>query len=128
MQRLLLLVLVFCLSGLVSPDPAQARGFSDETAALGNIAQADLPPEARYVLAAIRRGGPFPYAKDGVVFGNRERALPRQARGYYTEYTVRTPGTRGRGARRIVVGGVPAESRDLYYSDDHYQTFRRIRE
>ena len=62
------------------------------------------------------------------MFGNRERALPRQARGYYTEYTVRTPGTRGRGARRIVVGGSPAESRELYYSDDHYQSFRRIRE
>ncbi len=94
----------------------------------GTISMSALPPEARNVLAAIRRGGPFPYAKDGTVFGNRERLLPRRPRGYYTEYTVRTPGVGGRGARRIIVGGKPPESGEYWYSDDHYQSFRRIRE
>jgi ribonuclease T1 len=82
----------------------------------------NLPPEARETLALIRTGGPFPHARDGVVFGNRERLLPQQPRGYYREYTVRTPGVRDRGPRRIVKG----ERGELYYTEDHYQTFRRI--
>jgi ribonuclease T1 len=81
-----------------------------------------LPAEARQTLAHIKAGGPFPYAKDGTVFGNREGQLPKRNGGYYREYTVKTPGARDRGARRIV-SGVPGE---YYYSDDHYQTFRRI--
>ncbi len=87
-----------------------------------------LPREARETLALIRAGGPFPYSKDGTVFGNRERLLPRQPRGYYTEYTVKTPGSRDRGARRIVAGGDPRSSGEYWYTDDHYQSFRRIRE
>jgi ribonuclease T1 len=87
-----------------------------------------LPREARETLALIRAGGPFPYSKDGTVFGNRERLLPRQPRGYYTEYTVRTPGSRDRGARRIVAGGDPRTSGEYWYTDDHYRSFRRIRE
>jgi ribonuclease T1 len=86
-----------------------------------------LPPEARATLQHIRDGGPFPYSRDGVVFGNRERILPPQPRGYYHEYTVRTPGERTRGARRIVCGGNVTSVSECYYSDDHYQTFRRIR-
>lgn len=89
---------------------------------------AALPSEAKAVIVLIRKGGPYPYPKDGVVFGNREKILPKQARGYYTEYTVKTPGERTRGARRIVVGGEPRASTELYYSDDHYQSFKRIRE
>ena len=81
-----------------------------------------LPPEARQTLALIKAGGPFPYAKDGSVFGNREGMLPKRSRGYYKEYTVKTPGSRDRGARRIVAG-IPGE---YYYTDDHYRTFKRI--
>jgi ribonuclease T1 len=66
-----------------------------------------LPPEARHTHRLILKGGPFPYDKDGTVFGNRERLLPRKARGYYREYTVKTPGARNRGAKRIVCGGKP---------------------
>jgi guanyl-specific ribonuclease Sa len=83
-----------------------------------------LPPEAVTTLAAIERGGPFPYDRDGTVFQNRERRLPEQPRGYYREYTVTTPGSRDRGARRIVTGGQPPEI--YYYTDDHYRTFRRV--
>ena len=88
------------------------------------IAVADLPPEAQQTLHDIERGGPFAYARDGVVFGNYEHELPKRPRGYYHEYTVRTPGKRNRGIRRIVAGGAG----EYYYSPDHYQTFRRIQE
>ena len=75
----------------------------------------------------IHAGGPFPYEKDGTVFGNRERLLPRKARGYYREYTVRTPGLSHRGARRIVCGGeVPRQPDACYYTADHYASFRMI--
>ena len=82
----------------------------------------DLPREARETLALIRAGGPFPYSRDGAVFGNREALLPKRSRGYYREYTVKTPGARDRGARRIVAG----KAGELYYTDDHYRSFRRI--
>jgi ribonuclease T1 len=104
--------------------PAAAR----EAPALPVVDVRELPPEAQATLALIKRGGPFPYRKDGSVFFNRERRLPPKPRGYYTEYTVPTPGARDRGARRIVAGGNPATSGEYYYTDDHYQTFRRIRE
>jgi ribonuclease T1 len=95
------------------------------------VAVADLPKQARETLALIRQGGPFPFPKkDGSTFGNRERLLPKQARGYYKEYTVITPGSRDRGARRIVCGGdVSAPSRSIcFYTADHYATFKRIKE
>ena len=84
----------------------------------------ELPPEARATLALIKSGGPFPYAQDGRVFANREKQLPLQSRGYYREYTVRTPGVHDRGARRIVTG----TGGEYYYSADHYRSFRRIRD
>jgi ribonuclease T1 len=90
----------------------------------GDVRVAELPPEARQTLALIHQGGPFPFARDGVVFNNREGQLPTRKRGYYHEYTVKTPGARDRGARRIVAG----EGGELYYSDDHYRSFRRITE
>lgn len=83
-----------------------------------------LPPEARTTLDLIQRGGPFPHRQDGAVFQNREGRLPRQARGYYHEYTVDTPGLDHRGARRIVTGGTPPS--EYYYTDDHYDSFRRF--
>ncbi len=90
----------------------------------GEISLAQLPPEARQTLALIKRGGPFPYGKDGSAFGNREGLLPGQPRGYYREYTVPTPGLDHRGARRIVAG----RGGDYWYTADHYRSFRRIRE
>ena len=93
-------------------------------AAFQDVALADLPPEARQTLQLIKRGGPFPYRRDGVVFGNFERRLPIRPRGHYHEFTVPTPGEHSRGARRIVVGDVA----EYYYTGDHYRTFWRIRE
>lgn len=93
----------------------------------GSVSQAELPPEAIATERLIHSGGPFPHAKDGVVFGNRERRLPPARRGYYREYTVPTPGASDRGARRIVCGGErPASPEACYYTDDHYTSFRRI--
>ncbi|MEU1624664.1 ribonuclease domain-containing protein [Streptomyces sp. NPDC020096] len=95
--------------------PAPAHG-------LPTIAVSQLPPEARHTLQLIAAGGPFPYPKDGVVFGNYENVLPRERRGYYHEYTVPTPGARDRGARRIVTG----TGHETYYTDDHYRTFKAV--
>ncbi|HEU0188507.1 MAG TPA: ribonuclease domain-containing protein [Gallionella sp.] len=88
------------------------------------IALAELATEAHVTLHAIKQGGPFAYERDGAVFRNFERRLPKRARGYYHEYTVKTPGARGRGAQRIISG----EVNEYYYTADHYQTFKRIRE
>jgi len=100
--------------------------------AQNEIALADLPPEARTTLTLIKKGGPFPYGKDGSVFGNFEKHLPLKPRGYYREYTVRTPGVSHRGARRIVAGAGAQwdvrRSGEYYYTGDHYESFRRIRE
>lgn len=109
------------------PSSAFARERSRATVH-AEVAVADLPREARVTLERIRAGGPFPYERDGITFGNRERRLPREARGYYHEYTVRTPGAHNRGARRIICGGVKAAPDVCYYTDDHYQTFRKIHE
>ncbi|MCB5908489.1 ribonuclease domain-containing protein [Streptomyces pinistramenti] len=81
-----------------------------------------LPRQARDTLRLIDAGGPFPYAKDGTVFGNHERLLPRQKRGYYHEYTVRTPGSRDRGARRLITG----DRHETYYTNDHYRSFKAV--
>jgi len=91
-----------------------------------SIALAKLPKEGRATYALILKGGPFPYEKDATVFGNRERLLPAHPRGYWREYTVKTPGKRGRGARRIVCGGKPRVPDTCYYSSDHYASFRKI--
>ena len=85
---------------------------------------AQLPAEAQQTIALVRKGGPYPYTRDGIVFGNFEKLLPVHERGYYREYTVPTPGVRSRGARRIVAGG----GGELYYTDDHYKSFRRVRD
>ena len=100
--------------------PALARGTES------TVAIADLPAEARDTLANVRRGPPFPYERDAIAFGNREQLLPAKPRGYYREYTVRTPGVKTRGARRIVCGGRPKSPDACWYTSDHYQSFSRI--
>lgn len=113
----IMLALAFSLAGF-------ARSMSDNAV----IGFHELPREARYTLQLIKQGGPFPYDKDGAVFGNYERLLPKQKRGYYREFTVKTPGARNRGARRIVAGGEAGAPREYFYTDDHYASFRRIQE
>lgn len=101
-----------------SVSSARESGFSD----LPTITVGELPQQARETIALIDDGGPFPYSRDGVVFGNREGLLPSKERGYYREYTVPTPGENDRGARRLVTG----RAGELYYTDDHYQSFREV--
>lgn len=123
-----LVAFVVLAIGLSSAWRADARGPDEAAPGIGWVDLSDLPPEAHETLAMIRAGGPFPHRQDGTVFQNRERLLPIRSRGYYTEYTVRTPGARNRGARRIVAGGEPAVSGEYYFTEDHYNSFRRIRE
>ena len=110
---------------LAAAFPAHARGHRE---APPEVAVGELPSEARETLARIHAGGPFPFERDGITFGNRERSLPLRNRGYYHEYTVVTPGLRTRGARRIICGGPRRAPDACWYTDDHYRTFRRIRE
>jgi len=118
------IVALACVVASMAPT-AFARSHAVER---DEIVVASLPREARDVLALIHAGGPFRFERDGVTFGNRERSLPPRQRAYYHEYTVATPGVRTRGARRIVCGGPRRTPEVCYYSDDHYATFRRIRE
>ncbi len=110
------------VSSTPGPTTGGAPGRTPPGDGLRTVRVADLPPEARQVLRSIDAGGPFPYAKDGAVFGNRERLLPAQPRGWYREYTVPTPGEDDRGARRIVAGRDGAR----YYTADHYDSFARV--
>jgi len=118
-MRYFLLLLLFGLFG-------GAESFASERIAppIAAVSSGELPREAHATLRLIERGGPFPYRRDGAVFGNREQRLPLKPRGAYREYTVPTPGVSGRGARRIIA----AQSGERYYSEDHYRSFRRIRE
>ena len=115
---------------LLAAPHAQAKGPAVD-AMPGSIALADLPKQGRETYELILAGGPFAYDKDGTVFGNRERQLPAQKRGFYREYTVKTPYARNRGAKRIVCGGMqsgvqPIKPEVCYYTDDHYASFKRI--
>jgi ribonuclease T1 len=116
------------LAATVAMPQAQARGWTDRPAesSAAIVKVAELPTPARETYELIRQGGPFRYGKDGAVFGNRERMLPGATRGYYREYTVTTPGSRDRGARRIVCGGPPRAPHACYYTADHYASFRQI--
>jgi ribonuclease T1 len=112
-----LVLLAVCASN----SAAWARASSTD---LPVVYLSELPPEARHTIVLIRRRGPLPYERDGAVFGNFEGLLPRHERGYYREYTVPTPGLAHRGTRRIIAG----RAGELYYTDDHYRSFKRIRE
>ena len=107
---------------------AQAKGATEEVSRTTQQAVriAELPRQGQETYERIRAGGPFPHSKDGTVFGNRERQLPTEKRGYYREYTVQTPGSRDRGARRIVCGGPVRTPNACYYTADHYASFRMI--
>ena len=113
------------VASLSGPSLVHARtsGPADTQA---TVSVAELPRQGRETYQLILQGGPFPYDKDGTVFGNRERLLPLNKRGYYLEYTVKTPGARNRGARRIVCGGQPRKPDACYYTADHYASFRKI--
>ena len=115
----------FLLTAFLVAIGTSARNVSEPPDA-SNVALAALPVQAQDTYQLIRQGGPFPYEKDGTVFGNRERFLPLNKRGYYREYTVRTPGSRDRGARRIVCGGPTTVPDACYYTADHYASFRKI--
>lgn len=119
--------LLLALFAALAAPSAWARDSRDTLATktatkLAEIPVAELPPEARHTIDLVRKGGPFPYDRDGIVFGNFERRLPVHPRGYYQEYTVKTPGAKNRGARRIIRG----KSDEFYYTDDHYESFKRV--
>jgi ribonuclease T1 len=116
-------VLVFLL-GISLSLGIFAKSFSNNDV----IFVSQLPKEAQQTLLLIKQGGPFPFDKDGAVFSNYETLLPKQKRGYYREFTVRTPGVHSRGARRIIAGGELSAPREYFYTDDHYASFRRIQE
>lgn len=117
-------LIAVAIAALLAPPLVLAQEKSASAAAIGEIAFMALPLEARQTLKVIKRGGPYPYLRDAEVFGNYERLLPRSDRGYYREYTVPTPGAKDRAARRIIAG----RNGEYYYTDDHYRSFRRIRE
>jgi ribonuclease T1 len=120
MRKVLWLLLLFLFAQSTVP-VLTAR---QKQASIPTVNATDLPKEAQRTIALIRKGGPYPYKKDGVVFGNFEKLLPFHERGYYKEFTVRTPGSRNRGARRIISG----KAGELYYTDNHYQNFKRVHE
>ena len=124
------LVLTTALVAALGTVVVQARtpySSSLPGSAVASVALSNLPPQGQEVFEQIREGGPFRYEKDGTVFGNRERLLPRQKRGYYREYTVPTPGLSHRGARRIVCEGQrPRAPEACFYTEDHYSSFRLI--
>lgn len=119
---------MFCAAGF-----AMARDTASQIYDFPQIRAADLPNEGRKTLDLIRNGGPYPYAKDGSIFSNREQRLPQQPRGFYHEFTVKTPRSNDRGARRIICGGKVAKPQaqvleTCYYTDDHYASFKKIKE
>jgi len=113
------------VAGLIFSGAVLAKG-SELSGGISAITVADLPTQGKQIYALIHRGGPFAHEKDGVVFGNRERLLPLEKRGFYHEYTVSTPGAKTRGTKRIVCGGPPKTPEICYYTADHYASFRKI--
>lgn len=121
--KLVLTGFLLVLASVTSSAQAKGPAEAEKTA---TISIAEMPAQGAQTYQLIAQGGPFPYEKDGMVFGNRERLLPGNGRGYYREYTVNTPGLKHRGTRRIVCGGAPRTPDSCYYTADHYASFRRI--
>jgi ribonuclease T1 len=109
----------------IAPSGVHAKQAASSDS-LATIKVAELPQQGQQTYERIHQGGPFPYEKDGTVFGNRERLLPAAKRGFYREYTVKTPGSRDRGAKRIICGGQPKTPDTCFYTADHYSSFHRI--
>ena len=120
MRRFAWIILLCVFAQLTAPF-LSAR---EKQRSIRTVDVAELPKEAVQTIALIKKGGPYPYKKDGTVFGNFERRLPLHERGYYKEFTVPSPGSRDRGARRIILG----KAGELYYTDDHYESFRLVRD
>ncbi|MDI1464902.1 ribonuclease domain-containing protein [Catellatospora sp. KI3] len=121
----LMAVVGYCARTALSPEPpgaAPAGAGATPVSGLGTVPLAELPKEAAATVALIDKGGPYPYRKDGTVFANQEGLLPARPNGYYREFTVPTPGSPDRGARRVIAG----RDGDLYYTSDHYESFRQI--
>jgi ribonuclease T1 len=125
-RKLAIVALILIVSSLskhfasnISKTPTEVKTRNSKQS---GFKQEHFPPEAYQVLSLIKQGGPFLYQKDGAIFENREKRLPQKKRGYYKEYTVKTPGSRDRGARRIISGN----QGEYYYTDDHYRTFRKM--
>jgi ribonuclease T1 len=114
-------IVLLCVLAQLTVSLVSAR---QKQRSIGTVNAADLPREARQTIALIKKGGPYPYRKDGAAFGNFERLLPLHERGYYREFTVLTPGSRDRGTRRIILG----KAGEMYYTDNHYASFRRVLE
>ncbi len=123
--RIKLVLTSFLIGLLIASFGVQAKEMV-AASGVGTVSVAELPRQGAETYRLIHQGGPFPYEKDGVVFGNRERILAPQKRGYYHEYTVATPGERNRGTRRIVCGGAPKAPDACFYTADHYASFRKI--
>lgn len=121
--KLVLTGLLLAAASMTNLVQAKGPATADDVA---TVSVAELPQQGSQTYGLIRQGGPFPNEKDGVVFGNRERLLPAHQRGYYREYTVKTPGVSHRGTRRIVCGGQPRTPDACYYTADHYASFRKI--
>jgi ribonuclease T1 len=113
--------------GPAASDTAAASGAQEHSAPVA-VTKAQLPAEALETLRLIKAGGPFPFGEDGVLFRNSAALLPPHPRGYYHAYTVRTPGSADRGQRRIVCGGPRKQTRECYYTDDYYASFKRVAE
>jgi ribonuclease T1 len=123
MTRLGLQLIAFAAACFFTVSAPALQDTSKRGADLPVVLVRDLPKEARETLNLIKSGGPFPYSKDGTVFSNREHILPNKPRGFYREYTVKTPKVKNRGAKRIVAGGG-----EYFYTDDHYASFKRIKD
>ncbi len=104
------------------PSSSSSASQSPSSARTATVALSSLPPQVAQTVRLIKAGGPFPYSQDGVVFDNNEHLLDAHARGYYHEYTVPTPGASDRATRRLVTG----QAGEFYYTDDHYESFRRV--
>lgn len=127
---LALLIIAACTSpaSTQAPAPTEASAVAESGPFVadapadwdgGSIPLGQLPPEALEVLLLIADDGPYPYSQDGSTFQNREGILPDRPLGHYREFTVETPGSPDRGARRLVAG----DDSEVYYTGDHYDSF-----
>jgi ribonuclease T1 len=109
-------------SPTTASQPGTPSGGAEEVPVDGAAVTPEEHAAIAGVLELIDAGGPYPNRADGEVFENREQHLPQEPRGYYHSYTVPTPGSADRGARRIITG----RGGELFYTSDHYDSFDSI--